>query len=51
MAETLKVECLSCSRKYYIDENEAPEDAEANEAFPHNCPYCEERQYALLVKD
>ena len=43
-----KVVCLHCGKKYYIDNEDVPSDAEKGEAFASQCTYgCDGKQAEL----
>ena len=44
-----KVQCIECEKKYYIDDMLVPGDIRDEEAFPNNCPFCEDGRYAVLA--
>lgn len=51
MGSFVKVKCVECEGVTHVQENNIPEDAQAGEAFEHNCPICKEGRYAVLVEE
>jgi len=53
MEAMLKVSCATCGRKYYILRGnvnpQLPRDIRSGEAFPIECPLCNEGVYAILA--
>lgn len=50
-AHMIKVECNKCGGKYYVDTETLSFSPKKDEAFPHDCPHCEEGYYAIVIKD
>jgi len=50
MAKLIKMECTCCGGRYYDDKTIVPEGAQEGEAFPSDCPLCEDGRYAVLPK-
>ena len=51
MEKLTKITCLECFEKYYIPSVKIPTDAEGNEAFPSECPFCKVGLYAILLDE
>jgi len=55
MVQIMKVECAKCGGGYYVDLSDAnlmlPDDIQAVEAFPHQCPFCDEGRYAVVPEE
>lgn len=51
MESTRRVECPDCGRRFHVYDSCVPCDVEEGEAFPCECPFCEqgEGRYAVLV--
>ena len=46
----IKVKCLKCNKKYFVNDSDVPDEAEPNEAFKCECPYCSDGHYAEAVE-
>ena len=48
----VKVECIECGGKYFVDTNtqnvEIPQNIKQGEAFPSHCPVWRDGNYAVL---
>lgn len=51
MEQTTKVQCTYCDRKYFVYDSVVPYRTYEGEAFPSECPFCEEGKYAILAGD
>jgi len=51
MEKLTKVRCANCDRKFYVEDDTIPNDVQADEAFPSECPLCEAGHYAVLAKE
>ena len=47
--DQIKVVCLHCGKKYYINNEDIPSDAEKNEAFDSQCVYDCDGKYAEIA--
>ena len=51
MEKMEKVQCTNCDRIFYVQGEDIPSEVQADEAFPAECPLCEEGNYAVLAKE
>jgi len=49
MEKLTKVKCTECEGKFYLEDFLLPCGIEPGEAFPSNCPFCEEGDHAVFM--
>ena len=47
----IKVECMECKKRFYVEDSNVPDSAEKGEAFRNKCPFCNSMQYVTLVEE